>query len=201
MKTFQVLVLALLATVLIIGCGGKPSSEPQRSEYSTELPSDRDMAKPKGPADFPTWFIDTPEEDDVYIYATGMGESAKPNIALDKAKAAATTEISTRIEAEVKSLTQNFMQEAGMGESTQIVEFYKQGTEIVTNNRLNGLTPLEKTPVMKPDGSWVAYVLMGLKKDAVAAEVVNLIKNEEALYSEFKASQTFQELEMKTSGE
>ena len=82
-------------------------------------------------------------------------------------------------------------------ESTQIVEFYKQGTEVVTNNRLNGLTPLEKTPVMKPDGSWVAYVLMGLKKDAVSTEVVNLIQNEEALYSEFKASQTFQELESK----
>jgi hypothetical protein len=186
--------------MLVVGCGGKPTPEPERTTYERELPSDRDLARPTGPSDMPAWFIDTPEEDDVYIYGTGMGESGKPNIALEKAKAAATNEISTRIEAEVKSLTQNFMQEAGMGESTQIVEFYKQGTEIVTNNRLNGLTPLEKVPVMRPDNSWVAYVLMGLKKDAVATEVVNLIKNEEALYSEFKASQTFQELESKLGG-
>jgi len=60
---------------------------------------------------------------------------------------------------------------------------------------LNGVTVLKRYPYEKSGGSWIAYVQLGLKKDAVSTAVVNVIKNEEALYAEFKASQAFKELE------
>ena len=86
-----------------------------------------------------------------------------------------------------------------MDENTQIVEFYQSASQTITNNQLNGITPLKKYPYMKPGGSYIAYALYGLRKDAVNNEVVDLIKNEEALYAEFKASQAFQALDAKVS--
>ena len=82
-----------------------------------------------------------------------------------------------------------------MAESTQIVEFFQTTSKTVTNNTLNGVTVLKRYPFEKPGGTWIAYVQLGLKKDAISSAVVDVIQNEEALYAEFKASQAFQELE------
>ena len=54
---------------------------------------------------------------------------------------------------------------------------------------------LKKYPYQKPSGGYKAYVLMGLSKSAVQGEIVSSIQNEEAMYAQFKASQSFQALE------
>jgi len=127
-----------------------------------------------------------------------MGESRQMVVAIDKAKQAGKVELSERLSANVKSQVKSFTQEAGMSENTQIVEFYQSTSKTVTDNTLNGVTVLKKYPYEKKGGTWIAYVQLGLKKDAVSTAVVNVIKNEEALYAEFKASQAFQELEAAT---
>lgn len=190
MKNLKLGLIVLAALMLLIGCGGK-GPMPQ------DMPSQRDAAKPSTPIDVPEWFANAPEEDDTYIYATGIGESRQMKIAIDKAGQAAMLELSQRVSANVQSMVKNFTQEAGMDENTQIVEFYQSASQTITNNQLNGITPLKKYPYMKPGGSYIAYALYGLRKDAVNNEVVDLIKNEEALYAEFKASQAFKEMEGK----
>jgi len=192
MKAFQVLLIGLMGIMLLVSCGGpKPMPAPM------DMPPQPNAAAPQTPIDVPDWFANAPEEDDTYIYATGIGESRQMNLAIDKGKQAATLELSQRVSANVQSMVKNFAQEAGMGGETQIVEFYQSASQTITNNQLNGLTPLKKYPYMKSGGGYIAYVLMGLKKDAVENEVVSMIQNEEALYSEFKASQAFKELEGK----
>ncbi len=190
MKALKLALIAIAAISMLVGCGGK-------GPQPMDMPSQRDAARPATPIDVPDWFANAPEEDDTYIYATGIGESRQMKIALDKAGQAAALELSQRLSANVQSMVKNFTQEAGMDENTQIVEFYQSASQTITNNQMTGLTPLKKYPYMKPGGSYIAYVLYGLKKDAVNNEVVNLIQNEEALYSEFKASQAFKEMEAK----
>jgi len=179
--------MVLLTMLVIISCASAPPVN--------DMPDRKDATNPKTPMDLPDWYINTPEEDDTYIYAVGMGESRKMDLAIDKAKQAAKVELSERVSASVQSQVKSFTQEAGMTENTQIVEFYQSTSKTVTDNTLNGVTVLKRYPYQKSGGTWIAYVQMGLKKDAVSTEVVNLIKNEEALYAEFKASQAFQELE------
>lgn len=179
--------MIVLAALVMISCAGAPEA--------TDMPDRKSATNPKGPSDLPDWYINTPEEDDTYIYAVGMGESRKMDLAIDKAKQAGKVELSERISANVQSQVKSFTQEAGMTENTQIMEFYQSTSKTVTNNTLNGVSVLKRYPYKKSGGTWLAYVQMGLKKDAVNTEVVNLIQNEEALYTEFKASQAFKELE------
>jgi hypothetical protein len=185
MKILKLSSMVLLTLLVMVNCSSKPSV----------VDAPETAKNPKGPADLPEWFINSPEEDDTYIYAVGTGESRKMDLAIDKAKQAAKVEISERISANVQSQVKSFTQEAGMTEDTQIMEFYQSTSKTVTNNTLNGITVLKRYPYQKSGGTWLAYVQIGLRKDAVNTEVVNLIKNEEALYAEFKASQAFEALE------
>ncbi|MBT3228048.1 MAG: LPP20 family lipoprotein [Candidatus Marinimicrobia bacterium] len=185
MKIVKLSFLIVLTALVMINCSS--------GKEVIDMP--KDANNPKGPTDLPDWFTNPPEEDDMYIYAVGMGESRKMDLAIDKAKQAGKVELSERISANVKSQVKSFTQEAGMTENTQIVEFYQSTSKTVTDNTLNGVTVLKRYPYEKTGGTWIAYVQLGLKKDAVSTAVVNVIKNEEALYAEFKASQAFKELE------
>jgi len=187
MKLVKLSFMIVLTALVMISCAGAPEV--------TDMPDRKSGKNPKGPSDLPDWYINTPEEDDMYIYSVGSGESRKMDIAIDKAKQAGKVELSERISANVQSQVKNFTQEAGMDENTQVIEFYQSTSKSVTDNTLNGITVLKRYPYQKSGGSWIAYVQMGLKKDAVSTAVVNVIQNEEALYAEFKASQAFQELE------
>jgi len=187
MKILKLSLMLVFAALVMISCSGAPEVN--------DMPERKNATDPKTPLDLPDWYINITEEDDTYIYAVGMGESRKMDLAIEKAKQAGKVELSERISASVKSLVKSFTQEAGMTENTQIVEFYQSTSKTVTNNTLNGVTVLKRYPYQKAGGTWIAYVQLGLKKDAVSTEVVNLIKNEEALYAEFKASQGFKELE------
>lgn len=186
MRILKLSFMIVLTAMVMVSCGGGAA-------VVDDAPAT--AKNPKGPNDLPEWYINTPEEDDTYIYAVGTGESRKMDLAIDKAKQAGKVELSERISANVQSQVKSFTQEAGMSEDTQIMEFYQSTSKTVTNNTLNGITVLKRYPYQKSGGSWLAYVQLGLRKDAVNNEVVNVIKNEEAMYAEFKASQAFQALE------
>ena len=192
MKILKLSFMVVVSVLVLISCGSKPSAT-ETTVY--DMPAPSVATNPKAPSDLPDWYINTPEEDDTFIYAVGMGESRKMDVAIDKAKQSGKVELSERIAANVQSQVKNFTQEAGMDENTQIVDFYQSTSKTVTNNTLNGVTVLKRYPYQKSGGTWLAYVQLGLRKDAVGTQVVNVIKNEEALYAEFKASQAFQELE------
>lgn len=194
MRILKLGFMVLLTALVMVNCSSKPEAGP-----TPVIDAPKSAKNPTGPSDLPEWFINSPEEDDTYIYAVGSGESRKMDLAIDKAKQAAKVEISERISANVQSQVKNFTQEAGMTENTQIMEFYQATSKTVTNNTLNGITVLKRYPYQRNGGAWLAYVQIGLRKDAVNTAMVNVIKNEEALYTEFKASQAFDELEKATN--
>ena len=61
------ILIIVTITLFLIGCGAKPSVD---ADYTT---SSR-PAVPEVPADVPTWFMDTPSEDDTYYYATAVAD-------------------------------------------------------------------------------------------------------------------------------
>lgn len=198
MKTLSKVLMTLSVVALVVSCGSAPSPAP--APAAVDMPAPQAAAVPVTPVDLPDWYINTPEEDDTYIYGTGDATSRKMNIAISKATQSAQVMISTRIKATVQSQVKNFSQEAGMDENTQVVEFYQEASKTVTDNTMTGLQVLKKYPYMMPGGSYHAYVLVGLTKDAVGKAIVNSIKDDKALYAEFKASQAFKELEAATGG-
>jgi hypothetical protein len=87
------------------------------------------------------------------------------------------------------------MQESGLGENAQALEFSENTTVAISDNVLKGATP-DKYAKMK-DGT--VYIRVFYLKDSVSKALLDAAKREEALYNEFKASQAFDRLEKKFS--
>jgi hypothetical protein len=86
------------------------------------------------------------------------------------------------------------MQESGIGETAQALEFTESVTKQVTSNSLQG-SVIEDTYFANDGSVWVlvSYSLDNTKQNALnAAKAAN---REEALYNEFKASQSFKEMD------
>jgi hypothetical protein len=188
MKRLQLILIAVVAMMFLVNCGAsKPASN--------DMPTHEAATNPVTPLDLPDWYINPPEDDDTYVYSTATGNSRQMQVAVDKAKQAGMVGLSQGISATVQSMVKQFTQESGMGENTQLMEFYQSTSRTITDNTLNGVRVLKKYPYQKPGGGYTVYVLLGLRKDIIAEQVVSAIKNEEALYTEFKATQAFQEME------
>ena len=88
------------------------------------------------------------------------------------------------------------MSESGIGELAEAIEFSENTTVGISDNVLAGASP---DKYFKADDGTV-YVRVSYPKDAVDKAILNAAKKEEGLYNQFKASQAFDRLEQKVSG-
>ena len=186
-----------LLIVFIIGCGG--STPPPRAPV--DMPTQAQASNPQTPMDVPNWFMMTPEPDDEYaVYATGEATSRKMNIAMQKSTQVARANLGQSINAKVQSLVESMVEEAGMGDNTQITEFYSEASKSVSSETLSGAIVIKKYPYQTSSGGYRVYVLMGLKKEpfdnSIGKAIVSQVKEnqEEAMYATFKKPQAFNRL-------
>lgn len=197
MKKIKIQFLNFVVTILgvaIIGCGSSKPAPPPATHIPDNLPTQAQASNPQTPLDVPEWFMSAPTEDEEYIYATAEGTSRQLNLSIQKATQQARTNLGQQISTKVQSLVEQMVQEAGMGNNNQITEFYSEASRSVSNETLNGATVIKKYPYQTADGGYRTYILMGLKKKAFRSAAVNVIKNEEAMFAEFKKTQAFDRL-------
>lgn len=171
-KVFLIYVITVLT--LFTACAGPGSG-------STE---ERDSS------DIPDWFMVVPTAEDTF-YRAGQAKKQNPTLARQTATARARAEISQMINVKVSSMLKDFMQESGVGDNAQALEFTESVTKQVTDNVLKG-SIVKETYVAK-DGTifvLVEYPLVSVRQAALGAA-----KQDEALYNEFKANQAFDSLE------
>ena len=161
--------------LFLIGCAG---SSPD------EIRIDR--------GDVPEWARGKTAED--AYYGVGMAKKKTPSLSKRTAANRARTEISEIVKVSIASMFKDFMQESGIGETAQALEFTESVTKLVTSNTLQGSVP-EDTYFAKDGTVWVlvSYSLDGVRENSLTA--AKSAAREEALYNEFKASQAFKELD------
>ena len=165
---------SMVILMVLVGCAGPGSG-------STEE---------RGSSDMPGWFLVPPTTEDA-LYGVGQAKKQNPSLARQAATARARTEISQAVNVKVSSMLKDFMQESGVGDNAQAVEFTESVTKQVTDNSLQG--SVVKEAYVAKDGTMfilVDYPLASMRQDAL-----NAAKKEEALYNEFKAQQGFDALE------
>ena len=188
---YRVLCLSLITLVLFVGC----SSKSKKIEHSPG----NNPTNPSQPSDMPSWFTETPEEDDKYYYIASSADMFSRNNAIQSATQDAQRMLAEKIEVRVISMVKNYSQEAGITHTDSNIKFFETTSKSVSNVTMRGATILKKYPYQLKDGGWRVYVLLGLEKDAVQGAVVSAIQNEEAMYAQFKASQAFLALEEEQS--
>jgi len=172
---FNLSLVLLAIAVLSLGCGGKTAS----TGNSLGLPE---------------WFQAVPE-DPGYIFAVATSTSRDLGMSVNKAKQQARVDIAQQMETKVKSMIKQFNEEVGLGEDA---EFLSQTTEVsksVTSKVLNGSKARKVETVKEGEIIYRSYVLMEMPIGPANAALMEAIKKQQNMYTRFRASQGFQELE------
>jgi len=139
--------------------------------------------------DIPAWYLNPPT-DPAFAYATASATSQDMQMAIDKAEQACRASLANQISAKVSALTKKFDEEVG-GKDAQLLTSFTQASKTVSSTELTGAKPKQRD--IKKDGDMFrAYVLMEYN---VAQSMVSQLKKEEQLYTRFRATQTYKELE------
>ncbi len=167
--------LLVVGSLFLIACGGPGGSSMPKQVFQ------------------PDWY-GTVTQNDTYIFCYGNGEKVSQSMSEQAAYANAMAEAANYVEAHVKSMTKNFMSEAGV-DNPEIVALTEQATKVIASQKFNGTSIQKRQTFTVENGRYKTFVQIAIPKADVNKATVDRIKKEEALYNRFRASQSFEELD------
>jgi len=141
----------------------------------------------------PNWYT-TPPTDANYMYSAMTATSKDLQLAVDKATTDARAEIGGQVELKVQSLQKSFNEEIGAGEDPTLLQQFTQATKTVVSTSLTG-SKVTKKKIIEDGDNYRAYVLVQYPIGSASEELLKQLKKNEELYTRFRASQAFDELE------
>jgi hypothetical protein len=173
---FLTAVLVSLALVMFVGCGGAK------------------QAAPKDESGMPAFVLNPPSAPGK-LYGTGIAKKQSPQLAKEIADLNAKKELASVLGTKVSTLTKQFMGESG-STSPEVTEFSQSITKAITDQNLVGVV-IEKREFI--NGTMYSLAILDLTnsqvKDFIKAQVTNSLTSKEALLSEFRAKQGFEQLD------
>jgi hypothetical protein len=177
---FALLVIGLALS--IFGCG-----------------SNKPAVKPDGDLVYrPSWWGSQDEPEFVFTY--GQGTNLAENSSMNSARANALQEAAQYVELVVQSMIKDFEEEAGIHDP-QVLSLTSSVVRAVANAKFSGVVTgkVETRRVSEQGGSrYKTWMQLKIPRDQVNKNMMDTIRNEEALYNQFKASQAFKELDEQT---
>ena len=154
--------------------------------------SNKDLSQTEA-GDIPEWFFTLPEDPN-YVFAAKTATSQDMQLAIDKATTDARAEIGRTIELKLEGLQKSFDEEVGVRENATLLSQYTQATKTVVSTSLSGSKVKDKE-FFKDGEIWRSYVLVEYPIGEANDAFVKQIKKQEELYTRFRSSETFKELE------
>ena len=186
MRNFFLFTL-LTFSLFIIGCGSKsgPDLSPEASRKTVK--------------NLPDWYMNTPVKDG-YQYSAAEATSQSMQLAVDKARVAAVSNLSQMIKSEWNGYTKRVQEETGMGSDSKLLDQFSTTQENVISNQLDNVRVKEKEiQVENSAGTQIyrAFVLVEFDENAAQAKLLAQLKADQQLYDAIKASELIDEMEQK----
>ena len=172
------LILLVFSVTAMFGCGGS------KSLHGT------------GKGDVPNWFTNRPNDPN-YFFDASTATSQDLQLAIDKATVSARAEIGRQVDLKVKALQKRFNEEVGVGEDSEFATLFTSVTKIIVSTSLSG-SKVIKQKQSRDGGVWRAYVLVEYPIGEANQALLNQIKKNQNMYTRFRASEAFKELERET---
>ncbi|MGA9116812.1 MAG: hypothetical protein WB626_08560 [Bacteroidota bacterium] len=176
MRIFITATLGVVLCLVLAGCGSGPKTL-----------QGTDACPP------PEWFTKIPADPN-FLYAAKSAVSTDMQLAIDKAANDGRADIAFQMEVKVKAYEARVREEVGTGEGAQYLELFTTGNKQVTARVLVGSKTKEQT-YCRDGNNWRSYVLMELPLGEMQAAVLQQTKRNEQMYTRFRATQVFKELE------
>lgn len=181
MKHARWMIIIVVIMFVLAGCGSNKKEK---------------VAKPTGTKTyFPTWWDTQNDPDNVCAY--GLAEKASLNMSIQSAKMQAMQDIGRYVETIFRGMVEDYQAEIGMIDPQNLASI-ESALRATVNTEFSGVltgateTMEENTPNGK---RYTTYIQLKIPRDQVNKSLVFNIRNEEALYNQFKASQAFDKLD------
>lgn len=177
-KVLLVLLLVSLA-LIIFGCG-----------------SNKKAVKADGNQVYrPEWWGEQKEAD--YVCTYGQSANVSENASITAARSIAMSDAAQFVQTNVESMMKYYLEEAGVVDP-QLLSLVSNVVRTSAKAKFSGaiVGKLETRRVNEGNGPrFKTWTQMLIPREQINETVWSNIRNEEALYNQFKASQAFQELE------
>jgi hypothetical protein len=150
-------------------------------------------SKPKNDSNIPDYVLNPPKEAGV-IYGTGIAKKESAQLAKETADLRAKKEIAAVLGQRVSNLMKDFMGESGINHP-EVTEFVQSVTKAVSDVDLIGVEIVRRDFVKGNMYSLAKYKLDGEMRKLIQDQVQKSLTSREALLSEFRAKQGFDELD------
>lgn len=169
---FSVLILLALITV---NCGGNKQIS-QTDE-----------------GDIPDWYLNAPTDPN-YIFSARTATSTDMQLAVDKATTDGRAEVGRVVETKIEGLQKKFDEEVGTPDNATLLQQFTSAQKTVVSTSLSG-SQVKKQEIYKDGETWRAYVLVEYPVGAANDAFLQQMKKQEELYTRYRSSETFKELE------
>ena len=181
------LFILLTISLFIIGCGSRsgPDLSPEASSKTVK--------------NLPDWYKITPVKEG-FKYQTSEATSQSMQLAVDKARVAAVSNLSQMIKSEWNGYTKRVQEETGMGSDSKLLDQFSSTQENVISNQLEGVIVKEKDIQVENSGGtriYRVFVLVEFDENAAQAKLLAQIKADQQLYDAIKAAELIDEMEQK----
>lgn len=180
MKTLRLLVIVSIAVAMLFtaACSRNKTAPPEGTLIQN-----------------PSWY--NQQDDPAYVFGYGVATWASMNSAINAAKAAAEAELARYVQVEVQSMLKLYEEESGVYDP-QILRLSQNVVRSITQAEFRGMEKVkEEVRMVREHNSdrYRAWVKVRVPRTEVNRRTAEFIRNEEALYNQFKASQAFMELD------
>ena len=169
----KIITLLVIALFVIAACGKGGGGGPKKAYY-------------------PSWWQEQTSADYVQVY--GMATKVSQTSSYDAAYSNAMLAAAQYVETYVQGMVKNYEEEAGVNDP-QVLALTSKVVKAVANAKFSNVMVSKQETIVTDDNRYQTFVRVSVPKEAVNKNLINQIKNEEALYNQFKASQAFDELE------
>ena len=179
------LFILLTISLFIIGCGSRsgPDLSPEASSKTVK--------------NLPDWYKITPVKEG-FKYQASEATSQSMQLAVDKARVAAVSNLSQMIKSEWNGYSKRVQEETGMGSDSKLLDQFSSTQENVISNQLEGVIVKEKDIQVENSGGtriYRVFVLVEFDENAAQAKLLAQIKADQQLYDAIKASELVDEME------
>ncbi|HXV77567.1 MAG TPA: LPP20 family lipoprotein [Candidatus Polarisedimenticolaceae bacterium] len=178
MGKFGSLTIAALLVLTLVGCG----------KGVKQIPPDKGKKLV-----VPAWYLDPPVDDDRLV-GVASATSLDMQTAVDKAKQDGRTEIARQLELRVTGMSKRFIEETGLDDDAELLGMFTQVSRSVVSDALTG-SRISKQELGRHGTGYRAYVMMEMPIGEANARFVERIRAQERLYTRFRASEAFEELD------
>jgi hypothetical protein len=191
------LIASVFSLTVFYGCKGNDVTDNSGNEKINKDRKDNGSKDGKNDGgetanDYPEWFLNQPKADDA-IFAVGVAQKQNPQLARDTAIARARNEIARVIKVKVSTMTKDFLEEAGTGNSSQSLEFTQIVSKQISDNVISG-SQVDKVKVDKTTEPNTFYALVKLDLKDLAKSIDEIVKSNANAYSKLSANKAFEEL-------